>query len=290
MINRITLINGVKIINDKYVIKKNTSDIKKIYSYLLSRSFDYMPKLIDVNDDTYTVEYIKDIYETKEQKMIDLVILLSILHNKTTFYKEIDLEHYKYIYEEIEKEINDDYEYYNKLMDVIDNEVYMSPANYLIARNISIIYKSLGYAQEYINKWYKLIDGKREARVVMLHNNINIDHYLKEDKPYFISFDNSKIDLPVFDLIKLYKYHYLDFDFINLFDIYFSKYPFTEEEMYLFLAILAIPDKIKNSNSEYERVKNVRLIIDYLYKTDDILKKYRIKEKTNKSDEFNKKN
>ena len=40
-------------------------------------------------------------------------------------------------------EINDTFNYYNQLMDIIDNEVYMSPANYLIARNISIIYSSL---------------------------------------------------------------------------------------------------------------------------------------------------
>ena len=208
--------------------------------------------------------------------MSDLITLLSLLHNKTTIYKEIDIDHYKSIYESTDKLIDDTYTYYNNLMDNIDEQIYMSPSNYLIARNISIIYNSLNYAKEHINIWYKIIENKRKARVVTIHNNLSLDHYLKNDKPYFISWDKSKIDIPIYDLINIYKRHYLEFDFIDLLKIYLNKYPLNKEEMTLFLVLISIPDKIKTTNSQYKTVLEIRRIIDYVYKTNELLKEYSI--------------
>jgi len=283
MINKITIKKSVRIINNSYVIKKKKKNLDDTYNYLLSRSFNYFPDIIKEDDDNIYYKYIHDTNEPKEQKIIDLIILISLLHSKTTFYKEIDLDYYKYLYESINNNIDNTYNYYNNLMDNIDSEVYMSPSNYLIARNINYIYSQLIYAKEHIKKWYKLIENKRQVRVVLIHNNLSLDHYLKEDKSYLISWDNSIIDMPIFDLVSLYKNHYLDFDFNDILRIYLSKYPLSKEEMTLFLTIIAIPDKIKLANSEYETVKNIRRVIDYVYKTKELLKEYRIKDKTDKT-------
>lgn len=283
MINKITIKNNVKIIDNSYVIKKKQKSLDDTYNYLLSRSFDYFPEVIKEDDKYIYYKYISDLKEPKEQKIIDLINLLILLHSKTTFYKEIDIDHYKAIYESINNEIDDTYNYYNNLMDNIDNEIFMSPANYLIARNITLIYKSLNYAKENINKWYKLIENNRKVRVVLLHNNLTLDHYLKNDKPYLISWDKSTIDMPIFDLVSLYKNNYLDFEFTDLLKIYLSKYPLTKEEMVLFLTIISIPSKIALSSSEYKTVLEVRKLLDYIYKTNELRKEYRIKEQTNKS-------
>ena len=283
MINKITIKNNVKIIDNSYVIKKKQKSLDDTYNYLLSRSFDYFPEVIKEDDKYIYYKYIDDLKEPKEQKIIDLINLLILLHSKTTFYKEIDIDHYKEIYESINNEIDDTYNYYNNLMDNIDNEIFMSPANYLIARNITLIYKSLNYAKENISKWYKLIDNNRKVRVVLLHNNLTLDHYLKNDKPYLISWDKSTIDMPIFDLVSLYKNNYLDFEFTDLLKIYLSKYPLTKEEMILFLTIISIPSKIALSSSEYKTVLEVRKLLDYIYKTNELRKEYRIKEQTNKS-------
>ena len=283
MINKITIKNNVKIINNSYVIKKKQKSLDDTYNYLLSRSFDYFPKVIKEDDKYIYYQYIDDLKEPKEQKIIDLINLLILLHSKTTFYKEIDIDHYKAIYETINNEIDDTYNYYNNLMDNIDNEIFMSPANYLIARNIALIYKSLNYAKENISKWYKLIENNRKVRVVLLHNNLTLDHYLKDDKPYLISWDKSTIDMPIFDLVSLYKNNYLNFEFTDLLKIYLSKYPLTKEEMILFLTIISIPSKIALSSSEYKTVLEVRKLLDYIYKTNELRKEYRIKEQTNKS-------
>ena len=43
----------------KYVIKDNCNN--KIYDYLLSRGFDYFPRIIDYNDKSIMFEFIEDI-------------------------------------------------------------------------------------------------------------------------------------------------------------------------------------------------------------------------------------
>ena len=288
MINKITLKKGVRIIDNSYVIKKKQKSLTSTYNYLLSRSFDYFPEVIKEDDDNIYYKYIPDISEPKEQKMIDLVYLVALLHNKTTFYKEIDLDHYKEIYEQINNEIDSTYNYYNNLMDNIDNEIYMSPANYLIARNITLIYKSLNYAKENINSWYKMIENQRKVRVVTVHNNLSLDHYLKDDKPYLISWDKSIIDMPIYDLVSLYKNNYLDFEFTDLLKIYLNKYPLNNSEMTLFLTMISIPDKIKVMPTEYETVVYIRKLLDYIYKTNELRKEYRIKKKTDESDKLQK--
>jgi len=202
-------------------------------------------------------------------------------------YKEIDLDNYKYIYEEINNQIEDIYNYYNTVMDNIESTIYMSPSNYLISRNISFIYSAIRYAKRSIDYWYKLIENKRKVRVVVIHNNLSLEHYLKEDKPYLISWEKSKIDMPIYDLISLYNNHYLDFDFTDLLKVYLSKYPLTEEEITLFLTIISIPKKIEYNNSEYKTVINIRRQLDYIYKTSELVKKYDIKQETDENHELN---
>lgn len=161
-------------------------------------------------------------------------------------------------------------------MDNIDKTIYMSPSNYLISRNISIIYSAINYAKRSIDYWYQLIENKRKVRVVTTHNNLSLEHYLKRNKPYLISWEKSKIDMPIYDLISIYNNHYLEFEFTELLDIYLNKYPLTNEELILFLTIISIPKKIINNNSEYQNVINIRKQLDYIYKTNELVKKYNL--------------
>lgn len=281
MINKITIKNSAKIINKELVIKRKNKEIDNIYNYLSSRAFDYFPKVLREDDDNICYEYISDLLEPNEQKMLDLVNLISLLHNKTTFYKEVDLDYYKYIYEEINLKIDDTLGYYNSLMDNIEEMVYMSPSNYLIARNISIIYQALYYAKDSISAWIKMVENTRRVRLVTIHNNLKLEHYLKSDRPYLISWDKAKQDIPIYDLVSLYKNNYLDFDFVDILKIYLSKYPLKKEEMTLFLTIISIPDKIIDRETEYERVLVIRRLLDYMYKSAVLVEEYGIKQEAN---------
>lgn len=273
--NKITIRNSARILDDKIVIKnKKRDDIDSIYGYLRSRSFDYFPYPIDSDDKYEIYPYLKDVYEPYEQKAMDLMHLLSLLHSKTTFYREVDIDKNKEIYESIVNRLDYLNDFYNDLITRIDKEVYMSPSSYLIARNINIIFGSIYYARSSLDKWYEKVRNNKNERVVNIHNNISLEHYIKNEKPYLISWNNSKIDSPIYDLFSFYRNHYLDFDFDDLFHFYESSYPLKEEERFLLFTYMAIPSEIENVNDEVEMCIKINKMIEYLYKTSNLVMNY----------------
>lgn len=271
----ITIRGNTKILNDKIVIKPRINyDIIKSYDYLKSRSFDYFPYPIDVNDSFEVYPYIADNDEPISQKAQDLMYLISLLHSKTTFYREIDTDRIKEIYENMLDTSDYLESYYSSLIDDIEREVYMSPSGYLIARNSSIIFSSIYYVRENIEKWYKLVENNKNIRSVFIHGNINLDHYRKSDKPYLISFNKSRIDSPIYDLLSFYKNHYLNMPFDDLFRFYENKYPLKEEERLLLFTYMAVPPTIDNDGDEYNMCIKINKIVDYLYKTNNLIMNY----------------
>ena len=235
----------------RFVIKNNNRN-KEILNYLESRNFDYFPGIINNTDDEYEiVEYIEESNIPKEQKMMDMIDLISLLHNKTTHYKEVDSDHYKQIYEDINNNITYLYSYYNDLITIIESKIFPSPSEYLLSRNISKIYAALSFSKNEIEKWYELVKNKKKDRFVVVHNNLDLSHFLRNKNSYLISWDKAKIDKPIFDLYKLYKKHFNDFDFIEILNKYERNYPLLEEERKLFFILIALPDKINTEFNEY---------------------------------------
>lgn len=165
---KITIKNNVRIIDTSKgtfaIKKKGNRDLDATYKYLKSRAFDYFPEKIDENNDYEIYEYIDEIDEPNEQKAVDMMYLLSLLHSKTTFYKEIDFDYYKEIYENVNSQIEYLYNYYTDIITIIEKSVYMSPSSYLIARNINKIYQTINYCHDNIEKWYEKIKDKKNAR------------------------------------------------------------------------------------------------------------------------------
>ena len=277
-INKITILSNAKIVDDKVVVKeRKNDDIDKTYSYLKSRSFDYFPEPIAMLNKYELYPYIDSGYEPKEQKAMDLMYLLSLLHSKTTFYREVDIDRNKEIYENIVNDLDYLNNYYSDLITSIEKEVYMAPSSYLIARNINIIFESIYYSRNMIESWYKKIENNKNERVVNIHNNITLDHYIKSEKPYLISWNKSRIDSPIYDLLSFYKNHYLELDFDDLFNYYESSYPLKEEEKLLLFSYMSIPDKIELENDEYKMCIKINKMIDYLYKTSNLIMNYQKK-------------
>ena len=208
--SKITIKNGIKIYDDRIVVKpRGNLDVIKTYKYLKSRAFDYFPYPTYIDDNYEVYPFAQDTDEPIPQKAQDLMHVISLLHSKTTFYKEIDLDRVKGIYEDTLNEINDLNDYYNNIIEGIEREIYMSPSSYLIARNINIIFSSIYYVKDNIEKWYKLEENNTHMRVVNIHGNINLDHYIRSDKPYLISWNKTRIDSPIYDLLLFYKNHYI---------------------------------------------------------------------------------
>lgn len=267
IINKITIKAGVLIIlsnNYKYVVKKKNSNIKNLYKYLASRNFKYFPNIIYESDNYFVFEYINGINIPYEEEAVDIIKLCSLLHSKTTFYKDVDEDYYKNIYEDIIDRVNYLYNYYDDYANIIDSEEYMSPSNYYFMRNISLLFKDLVFCKRTIEEWYSIIKEKKRVRVVTLHNNLSLDHFLLSDNGYFISWDNSKRDMPIYDLIKFYKRYYNDFDFSELFNIYESCYPLLKEEKLLLLCLIAIPSKLVFDKNDYDMCLEVNDFYSYI--------------------------
>lgn len=269
--------------NGKYVIKNKNRDNNDILKYLLSRNFDYFPKILSNSTDDYELtEYVEDIDMPEEQKMMDMIDLIALLHSKTTYYKEVDIDDFDKIYDDINNNIMYLYNYYNDIMTIIENKIIYSPSEYLLARNISIIFDTLNFESDLLNKWQELVKEKRKQRYVVIHNNLDIDHFLKDQNNYLISWDKSKIDLPIYDLYKLYKRNNLNYDFETLLKRYERTYPLLEEEKLLFHILILLPDKIEFNDNEFEMCKKISDVIDNLYKTKDyVLPYYSENSKTN---------
>lgn len=261
----------------RFVLKQK-SDKKEIFNYLKSRSFDYYPNVLNEDDDEYEIsEYIEDTTYPNEQKIMDLVNLVSLLHNKTTHFKEVDFDDYKKIYEDVLNNIEYLNSYYNDIITIIETKVFMSPSEYLLARNISKIYAALNFCKGEVDKWYKLVQDKTKQRHVVLHNNLDLSHFIKNDKSYLISWNKSKIGIPIFDLYILYKRHALEYEFSEILKYYELNYPLQEDERNLFFVLIALPPKLEFDKSEYENTSYINEQIDLLYKTERLISTYHSK-------------
>lgn len=277
IVRKITLINDVRIVDtgsERLVIKKREKELDGLFRYLRSRSFDYFPEIIYSTDNYDVYRYINDSNLEREEKILDIVKLVTMLHSKTTFYKDIDDDTYKELYESVIDRINYLYNYYNDIVDIIEGYDYMSPSNYLFVRNVSKLFASLDYARYQINNWYNIIEEKKRVRVVNIHNNLRVEHYLLEDKPYLISWGSSKRDIPIYDLINLYKNYYSEMDFCDLFRVYEGSYPLLEEEKCLLFCLVSIPEKLEFNLSEFEMCKKISKFYEYMNATDRLINDY----------------
>lgn len=262
-----------------FIVKEKNNDIKSIYNYLLSRNFDYFPKLIDESrKDVNVFESIEDTLMPKEQRIEDLIEVVSLLHNKTSYHKEVTEDNYKEIYENIKSNIDYAREYYNKLYDTYMLEVYMAPSHYSLMRSISKVLSALDFCDNELNEWYDIVKEETKQRVALIHNNLEVDHFLRNDKSYLISWDYAKIDTPVLDLVKLYKKEYFNYNFDSIIKRYFSKYPLNESEQKLFFILISLPPVINLDALEFENCSRVREMLDYVFKTEILVRPYYTKD------------
>ena len=246
----------VKILDDKYVIKEKVDN--NIFSYLETRNFNYFPEIIESDEKYDVTNYAKDIDYPREQKLYDLIDLTTLLHSKTTYFKEIDESKFSELYEDISNNILYLYSYYNDKATLIESKTFYSPSEYLLLRSINKIFYSLDYAKISLDE---LLETKeKKMRTCMIHNNLDLNHYIKGDRDYLISWNKAKFDMPIFDLYKLFKRN-KTYNYIDLLDRYEQNYPLLEYEKKLLLIMLSMPDIIDDNKSEIEKTKEIKQMI-----------------------------
>lgn len=258
--------NSVKVDNNT-VTKKRNDEVLELYDYLSIRNFDNFPKVIDVTDDEMRSEYIE---ETKYHEVTDgmeIIRTMASLHSKTLFYKDISHNKYSEIYNKLLENIEYLKDYYEKIIEDIETEVYMSPSHYLFARNYSVILGSLKYSTSELKKWYNLVKDKTNERVSIVHNNISKDHFIKGDKNYLISWEKHLVDTPVLDLYKFYKKDGFKMNFKMLYEEYNKILVLLPEEDKLFKILISIPPKIELISNEFENTIYIKDSFKYIYES-----------------------
>ena len=257
----------------KVVIKKNNNR-DYIYNYLNTRNFNYYPEIIE-KENFIISKYEEDIDIPKEQKILDLIDLVSLMHSKTTHYKNLSEDEYKKIYEDLHNNFEYLYEYYTDIISIIDDKVFMSPSEYLLARNISAIFRSIEIGKGYVENWLNEVEGLTKMRMSVVHNNLDLSHYIRNSYDYLVSWDKSKIDIPVFDLYNLYNNHFLDFDFFELLKRYEQTYPLKKYELELLFILITMPSKIEFNDTEFNMCIKISNEIDKLYKSNNLIEEYK---------------
>ncbi len=255
-----------------FIIKPKNKDINELYTYLTNRGFTNYPKIIDSSRDEVNVfEYVEDIKLPKEQKCDDLIEIIASLHNKTSYFKEVSEDRFKSIYEDVLSNINYLSNYYNTLYEIGFNEVYASPSNYIFMRNYYKLNSALEYAKSELENWYSLVTSETKIRVCLIHNNLELNHLLNDK---LISWDNYMIDTPVIDIVKLYKKEWKNINFSEILERYMYKFPLLEYEKKLLFILISMPPEIKKGDNEFEKCKVVSEVMDYVFKTEELIRPY----------------
>lgn len=276
-INRYSFFNNVIQLDGEdssYILKRKFDDELDVYKYLKIKGFSNFVDRIDEIDNYNVYPYIKEIDISSEDKAINLVYLMSVLHNKTTYFSLIDQDKIKELYEETLNKIMVINNYYDNIRYIIEVSDYLRPSMYLLLRNITFIYVALDRSKYFLEKWFNIIQNKKRIRRSLVHNNLELSHLIEEEKSYIVSWDKAKKDYPIYDFLNFYKNCCDILEFTSLFDMYNSKYNLFEEERYLLFSLMLIPEKVEFKMSEVDNTIVVSRLLLYLENTFSFISKY----------------
>lgn len=266
---KLTYLDNYVIINSdqsNYLLKMKDSDKEHLFNYLNQVRYDYFLPIENNYNDYYELyPYYKDNITDKYIKAKELIYALAILHLKTTTYVEYNHDNFKEIYEELNIRIDNTMKYYLDLQDYLEGIEFISPAQYLLLKNISSFYQLLRIAKNNLENWFSI--ENRNVREVLLIKNVSLNNFRVGDRSYFINYKDATKGLVVYDLISFYRKEAINVDFLSLFSFYNSKYQLAQDEVNLFFAVICIPERVVFTKNNYQDCLMVKKIVDYVLLT-----------------------
>lgn len=272
--SKITISGKSKIIDTsegKFVLKKKNKDIKSLYDYLNSRSFNSFPELVDELDDEYVYKALSEPSVPIEQKSTDMARLLANLHTKTAYFKDVSQDKIKEIYENIVSNISHIDSYYETLFNNLEIKDVLLPSEMVLLEGRSKMKSLMEFLTNEAETWYKLVSDKTKERVVYCHNNLSIDHYINNS---FISWDNYTVDTPVLDLINLYHNDFGKYNYSNFLDKYLKLFDLLDEEKHLLFLMISFPIPLNMGSNEMNNTVNASKLFDYINETENLIRPY----------------
>ena len=260
------------LIKDGIVKKECKFDIYKLYNYIYSRNFNNLVDLVNYERNEVSFKYEEDYSLDSNQKYNDLIKLVGLLHSKTSYNKEVSKDKYKEIYSLLKNNIDAINNYYNMMFDSIINVEDYSPSEYIFLNNYYVIDSAIKYCIDKLDEWNLDVIDKDKQRVSLVHNNLRLDHYIKNNNEYLISFDKYIIDSPVIDLYKFYVKEWKNINFKDLINEYNDISKLGKDEELLLYILICMPYKINFNNKEIDNIIMIRDLIDYLVKGFNVIK------------------
>lgn len=270
---RIEKKGNIVIFNNEYVLKEER-DLKDVENYLNSRDYHGFISIIERTSDKNKYPYIKSYSLNNDQLASDIAVSLALLHNKTSYNKEVNNDKHKKIYDDLSGYINYLTEKYKSIISGIEYTDFPSPSEVLFLSNYTKLTDCLGFCKRELDAWYNMAKGKTKERVSLIHGNVRLEHALYNDQLYLTSWRNARFESPIADLIDFYHNEWNNIEFSNVLDKYFDKCNLLPEEKKLFIINISLPLEPEFNHDEFSNVIAIRKLFDYIYKTEQLIRPY----------------
>jgi spore coat protein YsxE len=147
---------------------------------------------------------------------------------------------------------------YEAFVEQCEQRLYLSPFELQAATYFIEVSRAIDFSIKKLEEWSEKMKEKEQTRVVLNHGKISAHHFLYDENGtgYLTNFEQARYAAPIDDILLFMNrtaqtYPTQCADCVNWFYTYQKGFPFTEEEMLLFLSYLAYPERICRNIKRY---------------------------------------
>lgn len=202
-----------------------------------------------------------DNVDSKDLKLKYYLTMISNLHKKSSYSLNVSISFFNELSMKIEENIQDVYQYYEKIIATIEKNEYYSPFQWYLYFHFKDIIYSLDKSREHLEDFKKIVKDKLSIRQVINHLNFSYDHvFIIQDK--IIANDKMKLASPIYDLVDLVnKIEFGTIDVSSLFEVYLGNNQLYDYEIKWLLSMLYVTDKIKFTDNDFDNLKKLMNLI-----------------------------
>lgn len=200
----------------------------------------------------------------KEMKIQFYFETLAYLHEHSFYDMKVNLQYFHTLEKDVLKIINERFQYYEKMIESYENEVYRSPSQWMLVMNYYRIYDALALAKQYLSQYMNCIQECHSIRICLTYKNFDYQHISLKHK-CLISLDYMEMDLPIYDIFDMYqKIPDILFDLDCLSQSYLKKFELRKEEKLLLCCLMNIVPIIQFEHDEIDNIIKLSRLLYYL--------------------------
>lgn len=200
----------------------------------------------------------------KEMKIQFYFETLAYLHEHSFYDMKVNLQYFHTLEKDVLKVINERFQYYEKMIESYENEVYRSPSQWMLVMNYYRIYDALALAKQYLSQYMNCIQECHSIRICLTYKNFDYQHISLKHK-CLISLDYMEMDLPIYDIFDMYqKIPDILFDLDCLSQSYLKKFELRKEEKLLLCCLMNIVPIIQFEHDEIDNIIKLSRLLYYL--------------------------